>query len=668
VPRGPLQGVLDHLRRAGFREGAGDLTNAELLDRFVRGHDEAAFELLVWRHAALVLGTCRRLLRDPHEAEDAFQATFLVFIRKAGSIRKGEALGGWLHRVACCVARRARARAAKRACQSLPGDDLPDRPHADELLWRDLRPVLDEEVNRLPDKYRRPFVLCYLEGHTNEQAARELGCPRGTILSRLARGRERLRDRLARRGLTLSGSLVAVLLGQRVDAAAVPAALVSVTVKAAIPFAAGNAAAGLVSARAAAWTEGVLNAMLLTRLTCSTAVVLLAAVVLTTAGLLTRPLAAGPRQPRAEAERRAPEPRAERPAGREPARPEVRGVVKAVDTNKGTLTVAVGVGRGEEGVEKTFAVPGTAEVAINVGSGRRGSYRGGKLADLAPGALVVLQLAADQKTVEFVLAEGPTVQGRLDSVDAGKNSLTLTIRSGGRERGEEPQQEKRTYVLARNAEVAVDDGRGKVFSLREAKLAELPAGAVVGLKLSVDVQHVQSLVAEGPTVQGVVKTVDADRNQITVTTRAGRGDEAGEEQTYALAAGIDVLLDDGKGRRFSLREGKLADLRPGAIATLKLSVDQRTVMTIRAEGPSVQGTLKAVDSARGTITLDLRAGRGDTPEEKTFAVARDARVFIDGREGKLADVKAEENSPVALKLSLDQKMVQSITIGDGRSR
>jgi RNA polymerase sigma factor (sigma-70 family) len=666
MPDRPLQSVMHHLRRVVSREGAGDLSDAQLVDDFVRRRDEAAFELLVWRHAGLVLGVCQRLLHDRHEAEDAFQATFLVLVRKAASLSKRESVGAWLHKVACRIARRARTRAAKRPCGALPGDDMPARKPTDEVLWRDLRPVLDEEVNRLPEKYRRPFVLCYLEGNTNEQAARQLGCPKGTVLSRLARGRERLRARLARRGLALPAGLLAALLIDRVAEAAVPAALVSVIVKAATPFAAGGAAAGLVSARAAAWTEGVLRAMFLTKLKLVTAAALVVALAATGAGLLTQPSRADSRPAQAEKNRR-PEAAKDERGTRAAPQPQVQGIVKAVDADKGTITLTLRPGRGEEEAEeKTFTLTRTTEVGIGTGLGRRGaSYREGKVTDLAPGAVAVLQLADDQKTVECVLAEGPAVRGVIKAVDAGKGTITVTVPQSRRGEGDD----EKTFTVGKDAEIAVDDGRGKSFSLKEAKLAELPAGAVVLLRLSVDSKQVQSLLAEGPTVQGTVKAVDAGKRQITLTTRTGGRGEPDEEQTYTVAAGAEVLLDDGKARRFVLsREGKLADLPAGSVAALKLSPDQKEAMTVRAEGPTVYGLLKVTDPSKHTITLTLRVARGDNPgEDKTFAVAPDARVVIDGKEGKLADLKADDNGPpVGLKLSLDQKAVQSITVGGRR--
>jgi RNA polymerase sigma factor (sigma-70 family) len=656
MPDRPLDGVIHHLRRVVRQDGGGELTDAQLLDRFVRHRDEAAFELLVWRHAALVLGTCRRLLHDRHEAEDAFQATFLVLVRKAASISKRASVGSWLYKVACRIAGRARSRSARRACRPLP-TDIPARADSDEVLWRDLRPVLDEEVARLPEKYRRPFVLCYLEGHTNEQAARLLGCPTGTVLSRLARGRERLRQRLARRGLVLSGGLLTALLSNAAAEAALPAALVKVVVKAAIPWAAGKAAAGLVSARAAAWTAGVLQAMFLTKLKIALAAVLVVALAATGVGLVGRPLLADP--PPAPA-------RQQRPAepGRAAAPPEVRGILKEVDAEKGTITLALNPR--EEGSEKSFTLAKNVEVGVNTAAGRRvGAFREGKLADVAPGAHVLLLLSADQKVVECVLAEGPGVQGVIKSVDAGKGTITLTVPVSRRDTGDD----EKTFRVAGDADIGVDDGRGKSSSVKEARLADLPVGAVATLRLSADLKQVRDILVEGPTVQGTVKAVDAARGRVTLETRPALRGEDAEEHTYLVAAAADVQFDDGKPRRFALiKQGKLADVPVGAAAVLKLSPDRAQAVLLRAEGPTVAGLLKAVDPTQNTITVTLLTDVGDdTAKEKTYTVAAEARVVIDGKEGKLADLKPEENGPrVALKLSLDQKVVQGITVGGRR--
>ena len=227
----------------------------------------------------MVMGVCRRLLGNHHDAEDAFQATFLVLARKARSIGRPELLGNWLYGVACRIALKARAQIAKRLLKE--GQAV--RPTAEEVIpdvvWTDLRPVLDEEVSRLPDRFRIPFVLCYLQGRTNEEAAQALGCPKGTVLSRLATARERLCSRLSRRGIVFSAGVVAMLSGS-VASAAVPSALIGPTINAAIGVTAGQTAAGLVSVEVAALMKGTLQAMLLSKLK----VVALAALAVTALG------------------------------------------------------------------------------------------------------------------------------------------------------------------------------------------------------------------------------------------------------------------------------------------------------------------------------------------------------------------------------------------------
>jgi RNA polymerase sigma-70 factor (ECF subfamily) len=227
--------------------------DGELLRRFVGAGEEAAFAGLVRRHGAMVLGVCRRLLNDAHEAEDAFQATFLVLARRAAAVRKQDSVASWLYGVAYRVSRRARAAAAQRArAVGAAVEPVSTADPTAEAAWRELRPVIDEELGRLPEKYRTPLVLCYLEGKTNEEAAQLLGWTKGTVSGRLARARDLLRPRLARRGLGLAAGAVAVLLAQH-GAAPASAALVETTVKAVL--------AGSLSAPAAALAQGVIRAM-----------------------------------------------------------------------------------------------------------------------------------------------------------------------------------------------------------------------------------------------------------------------------------------------------------------------------------------------------------------------------------------------------------------------
>ncbi len=281
MPDEALQTLVRGLRRLADHSGGG-LSDAELLERFISARDQAAFEVLVWRHGPLVLGVCRRLLRQAQDIEDAFQATFLALVRKAGSISKRQAVGSWLYKVAYRVALALRAATQRHAGHEQEWTEPAAEPGPDEVLWRDLRPVLDEEVGRLPEKYRAPFILCCLQGKTNDEAARQLGCARGTVLSRLARARERLRQRLTRRGVTLSTLALATVTAER-GLAAVSAELATTSIRAVLGGAAGQAATA-VSARVAALTEGVLQTMFLTKV--KTALAVLLTVVLLGAGAL----------------------------------------------------------------------------------------------------------------------------------------------------------------------------------------------------------------------------------------------------------------------------------------------------------------------------------------------------------------------------------------------
>ena len=253
-----------------FRFGVvGDLSDGQLVQRFLTardGADQAAFTALVERHGPMVLGVCREVLGNSHDAEDAFQATFLVLARKAGSVRKADSLASWLHGVARRVAIRAKAQAARRRAYerrsaAMKAAEL-ERQGGSPEGW----PELHEAIARLPERYREPVVLCYLEGLTTEEAALRIGCPHGTILSRLSRARERLRGQLERRGLTSSTALLTTGLTPRAMEA-LPARLLDTTVRAAFGFAGRQSSeAGLASASATTLAKGVLHTMTISKL------------------------------------------------------------------------------------------------------------------------------------------------------------------------------------------------------------------------------------------------------------------------------------------------------------------------------------------------------------------------------------------------------------------
>jgi RNA polymerase sigma factor (sigma-70 family) len=264
---GQMSEVIQHLRRFMLlRDGAG-LNDGQLLDEFISRQDESALTALVGRHGPMVWGVCRRVLRDYHDAEDAFQATFLVLVRRAASIASRELLANWLYGVAHQTALKARATAAKRYKRERRVAKMPEPAAAEQELWHDLAPLLDEEIRRLPDNYRAVIVLCDLEGKTRKEAAAELRCPEGTVAGRLARARRKLANRLIARGVAFSGGALSAVLSQQAFSASVPSALLSSTIQAASLLRAGHAAAaGAISAKVSALVEGVLKAMYITKI------------------------------------------------------------------------------------------------------------------------------------------------------------------------------------------------------------------------------------------------------------------------------------------------------------------------------------------------------------------------------------------------------------------
>src|SRR5689334_7533775 len=250
--------VLQHLRRAALlRDGAG-LSNGQLLDGFVARRDAACFEALVRRHGPMVLGVCRRVLGNPHDAEDAFQATFLVLVRRAASVVPRELVGNWLYGVAYRTALEARRTAARRQARERQVHDMPQPAAESDPLWHDLQPLLDEELDRLPDRYRAAVVLCDLQGRTRKEAARQLGVPEGTVSGRLTTARRMLARRLSRRGVALSAGALGAALASGTASAAVPASLVASTVQ--------TAAATAVAVPAVALAERVVKGLFLARL------------------------------------------------------------------------------------------------------------------------------------------------------------------------------------------------------------------------------------------------------------------------------------------------------------------------------------------------------------------------------------------------------------------
>jgi RNA polymerase sigma factor (sigma-70 family) len=273
MPTTALGGVLRQLRRAALLRAG--WTDAQLVESYLSRRDEAAFEALLCRHGPMVWGVCRRALHDEADAEDAFQATFLVFVRRAATLTNRAAVGNWLYGVANKTARKARAMLGRRRAEE-------PNLAAHRAAWQEeaehpLVPLLDVELSRLPDKYRVPLVLCELEGASIQEAARQLGCPQGTVASRLARGRVLLAQRIKRRGLHLAGGLLAAGLAPTAWAS-MPAALTASTLQTVRAGPAGQTP-DVVPANVAALAEGVIKTMTLRNFQIAAAAVCAAAVV-----------------------------------------------------------------------------------------------------------------------------------------------------------------------------------------------------------------------------------------------------------------------------------------------------------------------------------------------------------------------------------------------------
>jgi RNA polymerase sigma factor (sigma-70 family) len=258
--------VLRYLRRVHASEAGAGVTDAELLRRFAVTRDEAAFELLVWRHGAMVLRVCRGVLRDATIAEDAFQATFLALARKSAAVARLTAPVGWLYRVATHIALKVQRVNARRAAREALQKPRQATPAADIVAEAaEMAALLHEEVDRLAARYRTPIVLCYLEGKTHEEAARELGWPKGTVSGRLARARDLLKHRLVRRGVMLPAAGLAMF-GEETLNAAVIGPLAASTSRAAVGYLVGHAASGVVSGAASRLANGVVHTMFVAKL------------------------------------------------------------------------------------------------------------------------------------------------------------------------------------------------------------------------------------------------------------------------------------------------------------------------------------------------------------------------------------------------------------------
>lgn len=467
------------------------LTDGQLLERFIVRREEAAFATLVRRHGPMVLGVCRRILGSVHDADDAFQATFLVLVRRAEAVVPREQVGVWLHGVAYRIALKARSMAARRRRKErcAARSERVEAPTPD-----DLRVLLDRELVRLPDKYRTPLILCELEGRSRREAARQLGLPEGTLSSRLATARTMLARRLTRDSLVVS---------------AVPVALTASTVRAAARVAIGEAS-GL-SDSVVALTEGVFQTMKPTYWQMAVAVLMFAAV--GGAGLLTRQVFAGDKAdkvPTATSEIK----------DKKEVGPSVRGTAREVNAAKKTIVISVvGDAGTKKVVEKSYPLAENVRILLGDNLTKDKPIPEGKLDDVTPGTGVDAQLSLDGKTVVQILARGPALLGSIKAVDATKNTITLI---GKGEKGEKGSTET-TLALPEGVLATLSDGLSKEDKPQTKKPTELEEGTRVVVQLSVDRKSALALRVQNESLRGTLKGIDNGANTVTVEVKEDGG-------------------------------------------------------------------------------------------------------------------------------------------------
>jgi RNA polymerase sigma factor (sigma-70 family) len=631
--------LLERLRDVLLRPAAGELSDGQLLERYLARRDEAAFVLLLRRLGPMVLGVCRRVLRQEQDAEDAFQATFLVLVRRAEAIRPRERVGPWLYGVAYRTALKSRALAGRRrqveraACRPVAAAGEARDPD-------DLRPLLDRHLSRLPERYRVPLVLCDLQGRARRDVARQLGLPEGTLSSRLARARALLGRRLGRRGAALPAGAVAAVLCAGANAA-LPAPLATATAGAAMSLAAGQP--GAVPAQVLIVTEGVLKAMTIAKLKVATAVLLSLAVIGLGGGVLTRQALAG------------------KPAGL-PGRDRGEDAPKAAQQIDDRLVrVEVQMPRGEGG-EPVIRVDGrpvakdrlAGALSRAAGDGRAAGVRIEADAEAPHGAVVaVLDAAAAAgiqqayfaapKDKEAKEETGPSVLVVVKAVDAGKHTLTAAAAD------KKPAQEK-TYELAKDVRVVLNDGLTKGDKGKEGSLADLAPGTTVELQLAPGAKVVNGITVRPWHLHTGVKSVDADKRTVTVTMK---GEDGPFEKTFTLAKEARVLLSDGLAKGEKDQEGKLADLTEGTPVLVRVSaVDPKVALELRPQGRSLFGELKGVDAGSSQITVTVK--EDGALVDKALTLVKGGRVTIEdgkgSREAKLSDLAA--GSRVVVQLSV----------------
>ncbi|MBN9120145.1 MAG: sigma-70 family RNA polymerase sigma factor [Planctomycetes bacterium] len=639
APSDAVRKVFDRVRDSA------DHGDGELLARYRHHRDQDAFRSLVSRHGPMVLGVCRRVLRDFHAADDAFQATFLVLAKKADAVRPSDRLAPWLCGVAYRTAMKARGRAFRRQqVERAYAAEARERTAAPSDGTADLLPVIDEQLNALPEKYRMPLVLCGVQGLNKAEAATRLGLPEGTVSSRLARAREMLRDRLTRRGLVVPAALLGAILTPNALHATVSPALAA----SAVEVTGGVAPA---SPTVLALTQEVLRSMSLLKLKALCAVAM--AVGLAGGGFGLYAVHADEKKPGGEkpavepaekpGEKPAAKPDGEKPkpaasdGEKKPAKPDGEkkpgmksgGKVASVDAKESTIVLAI---KGDGGVvEKLFPVAPDAKVTID--------GKDAKLADVPKNAAAAFVAAPGKEgqlpRITELRVTGSVVGGVIKEVTAGEIAL-------------ENEKKPQAFKVAADTKVTVNG--------REAKVTDLKAGDKVVVTLRADESTALSVATgakgdgekpgvKNPKLSGKVAAVDAPARTVTLAAKG----EGGKVIVVRLTADAKIVADG--------KTAKIGDIPIGVVATFSLVAAKdgqpREANEVVVAGPTFGGTVKQIDTT--TVTV------GTEKNDRVLKLAAGGKVLIGEKEGKLADLKVGDK--VIVTLTSDESAATQIQSG-----
>jgi RNA polymerase sigma factor (sigma-70 family) len=529
-----LSDFLGRLIRGMAAEVLGNDSDQQLVERALADRDEPAFQAIVHRHGPMVYRVCWRALQHSQDAEDAFQATFLVLAQKLRTLRKHASLASWLHGVAHRVARKARAQSAARRRR----EDQAARPHSlppEELTWGELRSALDFELSQLPDRWRLPLVLCYLEGRTQDESASQLGWSKSTLRRRLEEARDALGNRLKERGIVWPAALSAVLVSDCMAPATPAPGLVASTVEAAAGVAAGKTVAMATSAKVAALVEGALTGMFPTKLAMVTGALVFLGLVAGGIGGLS---STGPATAQAEK--------------RQEAQPK-----KKLALPEGAPDARVLVEKARE-LEAAKARHRQAEATLKEAQ---------KKLQEAQNGYEEAQDRYQAAKARGRSTEGTTVTGKLVNVAAKENSVRLEywkeVKGDGRPFRAINYMAYEFFPVAKGAAIKQDNVK--------TKLADLKKGSHVTVEIKD--KRVVRITADGGIVGGPIRSVSADEARNTITVIAGR---KYERRVYHLVKETEVMTADGKAAR-------IKELREGTLLLLTRSVaDTNTVIRIES--------------------------------------------------------------------------------------